>query len=443
MKTKVKYSEIWGIAYPIILGSLAQNVLNVTDTAFLGRVGEVALGASAIGGVFYLAVVMLAWGFGIGTQIVIGRRNGEGNPGEIGRTLEHAFYFLLPLSVALFFLMRLFSGEVLHHIVRSPDILHSTAEFIRYRSWGIFFAGISIGFRAFYIGVMRTQVITWSTTVLAAVNILLDYVLIFGKWGFPEMGIAGAALASVIAESTATIFLLIFTLVRVPRQKYRLFDFMPFDRALYSRLLRISWPVMGQNFLSLASWLTFFLFVEKLGERSLAVSNIIRSFYVVLMIPMWGFASATSTLVSNLIGQGRREEVMSLVFKILRVCLLGVLVIAAIGSAFPRQALAIYTDDPELIRASLDVLYVVNAAAMTLAAGFIFFNAVSGTGKTRVSFFIEVVAIIIYLILTYILAEVLRASVAVVWTVEFIYGLMMSVFSYIYLRYGQWRSASV
>ena len=94
MRTSVKYSEIWKIAYPIILGSLAQNILNVTDTAFLGRVGEVALGASAIGGIFYLVIVMLSWGFGIGTQIIIGRRNGEGKFQDIGATLEHAFFFL-------------------------------------------------------------------------------------------------------------------------------------------------------------------------------------------------------------------------------------------------------------------------------------------------------------------------------------------------------------
>ena len=443
MRTTVKYAEIWKIAYPIILGSLAQNILNVTDTAFLGRVGEVALGASAIGGVFYLVVVMLSWGFGIGTQIVIGRRNGEGKLKEIGATLEHAFYFLLPLSVLLFFLMRLFSGEVLQHIMRSQDVLDATVDFLHYRSFGIFFASISIGFRAFYIGVMRTQVITYSTIVLAAVNIFLDYVLIFGKLGFPEMGIAGAALASVIAEFTAVVYLLVFTLARVPLKRYELFRFARFDRQLYNRLIRVSWPVMGQNFLSLAAWLTFFLFVEKLGEQALAVSNIIRSFYVVLMIPMWGFSSATNTLVSNLIGKGRKEEVLSLAYKILRISLLGVLAIVVAGSFFPRQALAVYTDDPVLISASLDVLYVINAAALTLTMGFIMFNAVSGTGKTKVSFLIEIITIILYLAITYVLAEVMRASVAVVWTVEFMYGLLMALFSWLYLRYGQWRDASV
>ena len=83
MKTSITYREILLIAYPIIIGSVAQNLLNITDTAFLGRVGPIALGAGAIGGVFYLVAAMLAWGFGIGTQIIIARRKGERAYGEI------------------------------------------------------------------------------------------------------------------------------------------------------------------------------------------------------------------------------------------------------------------------------------------------------------------------------------------------------------------------
>jgi putative MATE family efflux protein len=442
-RTTIKYKEIWVIAYPIILGSLAQNVLNVTDTAFLGRVGEIALGASAIGGVFYLAVVMLAWGFGIGTQIIIARRNGEMEYGRIGGTVAHSLYFLVPLSVILFILMRFFSNEVLQYIIKSPQVLESTTIFIRYRSYGIFLATVSIAFRAFFIGIMQTRVIIWSTIVLALFNIILDYVLIFGKFGFPEMGIAGAALASVIAEATGVIFLVLYTVARIPNEKYRIFKLHRFSWDDYTRHIRISLPVMGQHFLSMSSWLVFFLLVEKLGERALAVSNIIRSYYVVLMIPIWGLASATSTLVSNLIGQGRNSEIIPLMNKIVRLCFMLVLGLGMLGSLFPRQALMVYTPDQELIRASLDVLYVANIAAVALGVAFIFFNALAGTGKTQVSFIIEMVVITIYLAITYILTEGIQANITMVWTVEIVYGATMAALSRIYLRYGKWHSIRV
>ncbi len=117
MDNKITYRRIWNIAWPIILGSVAQNIITVTDTAFLGRVGEVALGASAIGGIFYLAVIMLGWGFAIGTQIIVSRRYGEGNVGQIGAVIEHALYFLIPISIILFLLMHFFADYFLGFIL--------------------------------------------------------------------------------------------------------------------------------------------------------------------------------------------------------------------------------------------------------------------------------------------------------------------------------------
>lgn len=443
MKTTVTYREIWLVAYPIIIGSVAQNLLNITDTAFLGRVGPVALGAGAIGGIFYLIAAMLCWGFGIGTQIVIARRNGEGSFAEIGRTFQHGFYFQLPLALALFSLMQFFSGDIMSHFIHSGAVYESTREFIRFRSYGIFFAGINMLYRGFYIGITRTKVITWTTAMMAAVNAILDYGLIFGNFGLPEMGVAGAALASVIAEFSASLFFTLYTVFKMDSKPYRLFHRVRFDDALYRRLIRVASPVMMQNFVSMLAWLVFFLFIEKLGEVSLAVSNIIRSFYVVLIIPMWGFGSATNALVSNLIGQGKHEEVMSLTFKVAKLCALGVSILVLLGVTFPHLALDIYTSDPLLVQASLPALYVVNIAAFFLAIGFIFFSAVSGTGKTQVSFLIELAVIICYLLTAYILADVTRQQVYVIWMSEYCYAFLLGTISYFYLQKGKWKSTQV
>jgi putative MATE family efflux protein len=443
VKTSVKYREIWLIAYPIIIGSVAQNLLNITDTAFLGRVGQVALGAGAIGGVFYLVSAMLAWGFGIGSQIIIARRNGEKSYSEIGRTFQHGFYFQLPLTLALFSLMQFFSGDIMKHIISSEAVFQSFLEYIRYRSYGIFFAGINMLFTGFYIGITRTKIITWTTILMASVNGILDYGLIFGNFGLPEMGIGGAALASSIAEFSGTVFFVVYTIYRLDGRQYRLFHRARFDEGLYKRMIRVAFPVMMQNALSMASWLAFFLLIEKLGERALAVSNIIRSFYVILMIPMWGFGSATNSLVSNLIGRGRQEEVVSLVMKIVRLSAMGVLFIVTLGTIFPGVALKIYTTDPELISASLPALYVVNVAAFLLAVAFILFSAVSGTGKTQISFLIEVTVLIFYLITAFILADVLRLQVYLVWMTEYVYAIFLGIISYLYLKSGKWKSSHV
>ena len=109
MKTKYTYKQIWTITYPILISLIMEQLIGMTDTAFLGRVGEIELGASAIAGVYYLAIFMLAFGFSIGAQILIARRNGEGNYKEIGPIFYQGIYFLLAVAAILFTLSIVFS----------------------------------------------------------------------------------------------------------------------------------------------------------------------------------------------------------------------------------------------------------------------------------------------------------------------------------------------
>lgn len=115
--------EIWNVSYPIFLGLLAQNIINVTDTAFLGRVGEVELGASAMGGLFYICVFTIAFGFSIGSQILIARRNGEGRYKDVGPVMIQGGTFLLGLAVLMFGLTHLLAPSVVRLLISSDSIL--------------------------------------------------------------------------------------------------------------------------------------------------------------------------------------------------------------------------------------------------------------------------------------------------------------------------------
>lgn len=443
LKTSISYSRIWSIAYPIIIGSVAQNVINVTDTAFLGRLGEVALGGGAIGGLFYLAVIMFGWGFGVGTQIVIARRNGEQAYRSIGRTVEHTLLFLLSLALVLFVLIKVFDKRILQSILESEGVFKTSLSFLDYRVWGLFFAFTNFTFRAFYVGIARTKVITVTTIAMVLVNVVLDYALIFGKLGLPNMGVQGAALASVIAEATSTIAFIVFTLSRVNLKKYRLFYFVAFSPQLLARLLKVAFPIMLQNVFSFSVWFVFFLIIEKMGESALAISNIVRSVYVVLLIPIMGFASATNTLVSFVIGQNRSNEVLSLVRKIALVCTAGAAFLSAVCAFFPEIILSVYTNNASLISIGLPVLRVASVASVLLALANILFNGVSGTGKTKVSLIMELVILAFYLGLTYILAVVLEQPITIVWTVEIFYAAILSIASYVYLRSNRWVGTNV
>jgi putative MATE family efflux protein len=443
LKTSIDYSRIWSISYPIILGSIAQTIINVTDTAFLGRVGEVALGASAIGGIFYLAIIMLGFGVGVGAQIIIARRYGEGKQDKIGTTFEHALIVLILMAIFAFAVMKLFSEGLLTFFLRSPKILEESVSFLSWRSWGVFFAFISFSFRSFYIGITRTKIITWTTVLMAVVNILLDYTLIFGKFGLPELGIEGAAIASVIAEGTGALFFLIFTLKTVELERFGLFHFSGFSLPLVGRIIRLSSPIVLQYFISFTVWFFFFLFVENLGQTPLAISNIIRSVYLIMMLPIWGFSSATNTLVSFLIGQGKTEEVIPVVLKISRLSLLMVAGLVAFCVFSPELIISIYTNNEVLIAGSIPVLYVISVAALIFSVSFVFFNAVSGTGKTQISFIIEVFALLVYFVFIYYITHIKQTQIETVWSVEVLYAFLMGALSLMYLYKGNWRKTNV
>jgi putative MATE family efflux protein len=410
---------------------------------FLGRLGEVALGGGAIGGLFYMSLIMLGWGFGIGTQIVIARRFGEGVTRPIGRTVVHGFFFLMALAIVIFTLVKLFGNQLLESIVESESIIESSEQFISYRIWGVFFAHTNFLFRAFYVGIGRTRVITLTTLVMVAINVFLDYSLIFGNFGFPAMGVGGAALASVIAELSCVLAFIAYTLIRIPTDKYRLFSFRVYSGELLLRLLRVSIPMMLQNFLSFSVWFLFFLLIEKMGESELAISNIIRSIYIILLIPIMGFASTTNTLVSYVIGKGKEDEVLGTIGKILVLCVSGVAVIVGVFMLIPEQVISVYTQEEHLVRMGVPILYVVSFSSVLLGFGFVLFSGVSGTGKTNVSLIIEVLVLILYITFTASMVSLFDASITVVWMVEILYGLMLTVFSITYLKTNRWVGKGV
>ncbi|MEW5844803.1 MAG: MATE family efflux transporter [Bacteroidota bacterium] len=442
MKIDISYKEIWVVAYPIILGSVAQNILNITDTAFLGRVGEIALGGGVLGGLLYHVMLMLGWGMAMGGQIIVARRVGEGSNEAVGRVVEHLLFTLAALALVIIAIASIAYPSFFSMAVKSNLVSDSASSFFGVRLFGLPFAFVTYSFNAFLIGIARTRVITLTSLIAVIVNIFLDYGLIFGNFGLPAMGVRGAALASVIAEVSGATFLL-FYISKMNVSRYKLFHFSKFSRRLLGAILDISWPLMLQFCLSIFVWFLFFLIIEKMGETPLAVSNIVRSIYIILMIPIWGFASATNTFVSQYIGKGKSEQVVMLVLKVILITLIAVVALSGLMLIFGEYVVKVYTNDEHIIYATIPVIRVVALAALTMASAFISFNGVSGTGSTRVSFAIELFTLVIYLGWAYLMAITLGKSLSWVWTSEILYGVLVTTISLIYLRTGRWKNRVV
>lgn len=437
------YRKILRIAFPILVSLLMEQMIGMTDTAFLGRVGEVELGASAIAGIYYLSLFMVGFGFSIGAQILMARRNGEGHFAEVGGIFYQGMYFMGFLALVIFLVTKSMTPVVLPSILSSSHIYAATKSYLDWRVYGFFFSFAGVMFRAFFIGTTQTRTLTLNSLVMVLSNIVFNYILINGKLGFPRLGIAGAAIGSSLAELVSVLFFVIYTIRHVDMQKYGLNKVCRFDRKKLARILTVSFWTMIQNFVSLSTWFLFFLFVEHLGERALAITNIIRSISGLLFMVVAAFASTCSALISNMIGAGKEEYVPYTIRQHIGLSYAIVLPISLLFALFPHVILSVYTDIPDLIEASVPSLWVYCTTLLLIAPGNIYFQAVSGTGNTRMAFVLELFTLVIYTFYIYVIIVHLRLDVAWCWTSEHVYGFFILMLSYFYIRFGSWRNKTI
>lgn len=432
------YKEIWKISAPILVGLAIQQFITLIDTAFLGRVGEIELGASAIAGVFYLMLFMFGHGFSIGAQIIIARRNGENNISRIGEVFYQGFSFLLICSFVLIFSTLSFSEFILRKIISSNEILTTVLDYLEPRTWGLLFAFSITIFRAFYVGIVTTKTLTYMAIVMLIVNIILDYLLIFGNFGFPELGIRGAAIASVFAEASACIFLILYTFVNIPIKKYGFNKIVLWNMPLLKEILSVSFWTVIQSFVSVATWFMFFVAIEHIGETNLAISNILRSISAILFMIVAAFGAAANSITSNLIGAGHEDEVIPTVNKNISMTFIITFFLAVMMAIFPEQTMQIYTDDTHLIKNAEMAFYIMLTTYITAIPSFILFNAVSGTGHTKIALLMEIIASFVYVLYLLYIISYLKSDIALCWTCDHSYNIILGILSFVYMRRNKW-----
>ena len=437
------YRNIWKVAYPILISLVMEQMIGLTDTAFLGRVGEVELGASAIAIVYYMVLFMIGFGFSIGAQIIIGRRNGEGRFKDTGKVFWNGLYFVLGLSGIIILLSELFTPWMMKFMVSSTAIYDAALSYVRWRLPGMVFAFCTAMFRAFYVGTTQTKTLTLNSIVMVLSNVVFNYILIFGKFGIPALGITGAAIGSSLAELVSLIFFIIYTRVGCDRRKYGLDKAARFEKDELKSMMPVCTWTMIQHTISISTWLIFFLYIEHLGERALAISNITRSVSGLIWVVLQAFSSTCSTLVSNIIGEGHQDKVPSLIKRILKLSYGIVSVMIILFCLFPEAIARIYTDIPDLITASVPAMVVMCSSYFLAVGGQVFFLAVSGTGSTKTAFRLELIALAVYMIYCTVIIGIMKFDVAICWTAEHVYSGALLICSWWYIRSGRWKNRSI
>ena len=275
----------------------------------------------------------------------------------------------------------------------------------------------------------------------ASVNILLDYLLIYGHWGFPALGFNGAALASVIAEVIGFLVLLLVLYKTGLKKEYALLTTFKYDKATTKEIIRISTPLIMQYVISVTTWLVFFIFIEALHDQTAkAISNTMRNVFGLTGVFVWAFAGTCNVMVSNLMGQKREDKVLAAITRIMLWSFALCSIMCLLINIFPIVFFGLFGQGEEFVAEGIPVIRMVSIGLLLMSIAYIWLNGVTGTGKTKVNLMIEIIAITGYLIYTWIFIKVHYISLTVAWSNELIYWSTIFLLSFSFLKSGKWKT---
>jgi multidrug resistance protein, MATE family len=443
LRLQINTRQILNMALPISLAMLVPQINFITNNIFLGRLGETELASAGITGVYYLIFAVVGNGMNNGLQALIARRAGQNLPKEIGRLFYHGVWVALGISVVGIAITYLFAPVILRATIHNKEIAEQVIDFLLIRIWGLPFLYLYVMRNALLVGTNQTRFLVWGTLSEAVANIFFDYSFIYGHFGMPAIGFNGAAYASIIAEGTGLIVIYIVIHLKGIHKQFAFFEQRNFDPSIFKLILVQSSPLIAQYAISIASWEYFYILIEHHGERALAVSNSMRNIFGLFGIFAWAFASTTNTMVSNILGQGRTEEVVPLIRRVVKISFSICFFIFIILNLKPEWFLSFYGQGDEFISDAIPVVRVVSLALLMMSFSTIWLNAVTGTGNTMVNLIIESVTIVLYSVYVYLVLEVFGMSITWGWGSEWVYWISMFLMAYFYMRSGKWKGKKI
>lgn len=376
------YGEILRFALPLALGMMTSAVNTLVDAMFIGRLGTAQLAAVPLAGFIYLVGWVLLVGVMRNSIAFTARAHGAGKSREIGPILTQ--YHLLALAGLPLMLLYIQAWPAFAAMGGLSVRVDAFAwDYLSIRAWDIPFSmGVWL-YAAFYQGIGNSRFPMLVNAGVVGLNIALDYGLIFGHWGLPAMGVQGSALATVIAQAVGAVAIFCVAHLGVSRARYglRLWE-RPRASTLWD-ILRIGIPQGVGDCVELATWSGFMLIVGRMGEVSLAASNIGIQMTHLLFLPGFALGIAASSYMGRFLGAGHPLAARRTALRILRV---GVVYMGLAGIPlwfFGESIARGFTSDPEVVRLAGLMFKVMAVYQVFDALGLITRTALGGAGDTK------------------------------------------------------------
>lgn len=439
-------SRILKIATPAVAGLSSQMIVSIIDTAMVGRLGnaEVALAAMGLGVLATWTLTAFFSSLATGTHILVARRHGAGKFTEAGIVLKNSLVLAFILGIVFGFLGYYFSYDIIGFFSSDEQVARTGGEYMKFRSLGLPFFLLAVAYRGFFYGIGHTKIFMFSAIISYIFNILFNYFLIFGKAGFPHMGVAGAGLAASIGMFLGFIFFVLVTFLSSYRKKYRYYDLVALGFKYIEPIVRISLPVSLQNILILLGFLLFVAITGIIGTVEQAATQVVITALFLSFMPCFGLGIAAQTLVGNSLGNGQPDEAHRYGIETAKIGVIFTLVLGAIFVFAPDVILSIITSNDRVIAVARPLLQLAGVAQVFYGAGIIFAYALQSAGATVYVMFVEIITHwIIFLPLAYFIGVHWKYGVLGSWLALPVYIVSYTLLTWVKFQSGSWKRMKV
>ena len=384
------FPNVRKIAIPVIIQQLTFSGLNMLGVVFVGQKGEVSVAAVGLAGQLAFLLNLVHFGIISGAAMFTAQFWGRNDVTNLRRVLGLCLILAISASLIFFTLAQFLPSQILSIYTRDPEVIKLGASYVRIFSWTYLFFAVTFS----YALVMRSTGDVRTPTIVSVSALLLStflsFSLIFGKFGLPELGIQGAAVAAVIARAIECIVLISITYAKKSPVAASLKELTNFDRNFIARVIKPMLPVIINELFWALGTTTYNAIYGRMGTESFAAMNIVSTIEQLAFVIFIGIGNATSVLVGNRIGAGKEDEAYVYAGRSLGLGLAGGILIGLLLQLVKRPILSLYNVSPEVIENAGYVINVITCFLwlrvnnMTIVVG-----VLRAGGDTRFSMFID------------------------------------------------------
>jgi MATE family multidrug resistance protein len=436
-------AEVWHIAYPAVLTMFSQTAMNFTDAVMVGRLGVGQLAAVGLAGTLVWGLYSFFNGLVNGVNTFVAQDYGAGRYGRIGRMTWQGVYFSAFSGVVLF-LLSYRSSALFRLMGPDADVQALGLPYLKIMLRGGTFTILWMCFSAFLRGLGDTRTPLKITLLANVFNVAGDYVLIFGKFGFPRLETEGAAIATVSANALGTVLFLLVFLYHKRADSYANRSGWKPSAADMGRLAKIGIPIGVQWFLDMGSFIVFTAMIGRIGTAQLAASVASLRLMMTAFLPLVGVGIAATTLVGQYIGSGEPEFARRSGNSALRLGLYYTVGIALAFLVFPRYLVTFINSDPQVVRIGVKIMRLAALFEVFDGVGIISGGCLRGAGDTRWIMLVGTTfAWGLFLPLAYLGGFTLHGGALGAWGGATTYIIALGVSFYLRFRSGKWQSIKI